>query len=127
VRREENVSEHPIVRVVPDLDHRWEIQVNPDGSRTLLVRDGLPLTDGAVDMINDIHRDRDRCTALAAAASSAHGYRWWRESVPSRAHTITKLINAIGASDDHIPCPVSASHSDELLDDLIQPRTPPDE
>lgn len=52
------MTEYPLMRVVKDMDHVWELESNPDGSRTLLVREGTRATAYAEAMINDLARQR---------------------------------------------------------------------
>lgn len=49
---------YPLLRVVKEMDHQWELRANPDGTRTLLVREGTRATAHTEAMINDLERQR---------------------------------------------------------------------
>ena len=48
---------YPLVAIRPALETPWDYEVNPDGTKTLLLRDDLGLTQ-TLAMINDLLHDR---------------------------------------------------------------------
>ncbi|MCS7484685.1 hypothetical protein ACFFQW_49160 [Umezawaea endophytica] len=48
---------YPLVAIRPALETPWDYEVNPDGTKTLLIRDDLGLAQ-TLEMINDLLHDR---------------------------------------------------------------------
>ncbi|MBP2320459.1 hypothetical protein JOF56_000844 [Kibdelosporangium banguiense] len=48
----------PIVKVVPHLDAPWKIITDKHSYKSLLVRQGTPISEHLVNMINDIYNER---------------------------------------------------------------------
>lgn len=110
------MSEHPIVRVVPGLRYRWEIQVNPDGSKTLLVREGLRFTAGAADMINDLYADRAQI-ALEHPVCVAQRVR---RGTPNRSALITRIIRDLTAEHRVLIACADTANAHAIIDDLFR-------
>ena len=87
------MTEHPIVRVGFGLYHPWEIQTNLDGTKTLLVREGLRLTRGAADLINDLHADRAPRAPESPVCPPLQRMRAWPPPAPGRSPVIARLIH----------------------------------
>ncbi|MBP2479126.1 hypothetical protein JOF53_007998 [Crossiella equi] len=105
---------YPLIELRRYLTAPWELRINPDGTRTLLARPGLPLTDSVAELLNDLRAARScRCDDQLGPADLAPG-----------ATCTALLLRPASTAGRQVRRP---DHGTNAPGEIVQPRTAADD